>query len=519
MIPRPLPFRKAPNDVMTRCLRRPFLLAHLLALVLAVSPALTPPGLQAQEASPMVPLPPGHWAYQLLEALDLTEVDFTWTRDFRALPEAFLQEELTGIVEAEPDPGEEDPAKEDEATRRLAAAWVRTLREERALEPSTGDPPGLRFAGEAGIREGDGWLDPGAGAFGTLFGAASLGRETQVWAEGAAGGWDRFPGLRSGGISSRLGPFSAVLGRQFIRASGPGSANMLLGGSVPLDGLYLTTNRPRNFPLLSAVVGPASWQFALAPLEGLDGGDRGWIGLGGIIARPFPNLQIGATRVARFGGKEGGITPARLFRTVFVIQNVPTYWDDHKLDVSVRYDWGLGPLGFSSYFVMAQEDRPIYKEPGIVAGTRASLMSSLGLTMLEYEYSGFGTQRWWCAWCRDELRVTNWYRHGRKDPYDRKDVPMGHPLAGYGAGHTLTGRFWSADGRFTGKVQLFREQREGSNLLQERWPGVRWGGEVEGNLFPAPGYRITLSVLLSQGEEMGAHHGVFLGVRRALSFK
>lgn len=492
-----------------------FLSAFLPFLLFSLLLAAVPSVLPGQDLHATSPLPGDHWAYDFLDALDVAGISSAWMADFRGVSEEGIQGEMDRILEF------------GFGRAALVRNWRRTFRRSRGLAPSTGSPPRLRLHLESGLREGEAWLNPGDGAFGRARGALSLGSGVEVWGELAVGGWDRFEGLRSAGVSVPAGPFSVTVGRQFLRAPGSGSTSPLLGGGTPLDGVFVLTDRPREFPGFGWLFGPVSWQFALGPLEGITGPDRGWIGLGSAVAQPHPRLRLGATRVVWFGGDQrGGYTLGRLARSVFLLQNEPFWWDDQKLEFTIRYDWGLGDVPFSTYLVLGQEDAPIYRDSGVVAGTRVNLLSSFGMTVLRYEYSAYGTRARWCPWCSkvkdargvDDYRPTDfWYLHHRRWPYARDGIPLGDPLGGYGMGHTVGGRFWSAGGSFLAHARGFYQKREERNLLVDRWPGNRWGVEGGSTVFLPGAFRLSFSLLLTRGGEFGSEEGLFLSVGRAFS--
>lgn len=485
-----------------------------------------------QLTEPLEPLPGSHWAYDLLEALDVLGISTAWPADFRPVSLAAVLTELDRITRYGLS---EEP---------LVANWARTLGKERGLrgfpaqegggggKSRPGTPEGafgkldLRFGFDGEYRNGAVFLDPGTGESLNGWGAVTFRRSLSLSGRYVSDGRKRWKGFRAGGLTAGMGPLYLFLGREFPRAPTPAHASTVLGGTVPFDGILLTTDRPRRVPGLDWLLGPSSWRFMLAPWNGItEEGDGSWFGLGGFIGQPHPRLRVGLSRVARMGGRgQGEITARRILRTILLIQNEPGSWDDQKLEVSVRFRWGLGPVPIVSYLVMAQEDSPFYRDPGTVVGSRTAFLGSSGLWLLQYEYSAYGGKAQWCFWCQrvkngrgveDGRAAGRWYHHYRRWPYARRDIPVGDPLGGYGAGHSLSTQYWAKSGRFHSKITLFVQNREEGNLLYERWPGWRTGVSLEGTGRFGRKLFVTLGLTQAFGSEAARQGGVRISARWA----
>lgn len=475
---------------MTRA-GRSFLLATLL---------LVPSVAAGQTGGP--PVPVDHWSYDFLEALDAAGVASAWMVGVRPASREAVRAELRRVVEHELGGGA------------VAEAWARRFDVEHPLGagiPGDGRPGGVRFevSVASGVVEGDGsaLVNPGAG----FFSEARVTARATPWLTG-------WMGVESGrrerlhrrsvdpGVSVGLGPFALVLARQRIRSPGPAETSSMLGGEVPLDALYLVSERPVVPGWLGWLTGPTSWQFALAPVVGVDSTGGGWVGSGGVVAEPHPRFRFGITRSARFGGPGlPGITGERLFRTVFLMENDPFFWDDQRMELYGRLRWSLFGQPLATYVVLAQEDTPLWKDPGILAGTTVPLLTSGGLFRLRYEYTAYGKRARWCPGCeyatgpQDNREQGEWYIHGGVGPYHVEGVPIGDPLGGYGAGHELEARFWSMGGTVQARTWAFFQVREPRNLLLERWPGKRRGGGAEATWHLAPGYDVTAGTQVAGG--------------------
>lgn len=464
--------------------------------------------LAAQSGGP--PLAPDHWAYELLDGLDVAGAAVSWARDVRPVGRGVVRGELARSVRHGFGGGE------------TAEAWLRRFDARHPARASAREAAlgsSLELGAEAGVRDGRAWLDPGTGAYAGLRGAAVLGSRASLWAEGEIGGRERFDGLRSGGLALDVGPFTAMAARQPLKAAGPARSSSQLGPVVPQDALYLVSREPRPFPGLEWLFGPVTWQFALAPWAGVAGEEAGWVGTGAAAGQPHPRFRIGATRSATFA-REGspGVTPARFFRMVFLMQNEPFEWDNQKLELWARYRWALFGQPLASYVVLAQEDSPLYLDPGVLVGTKAARLTGSGLWQLAWEYRAYGPRARWCAWC-ERVRAglsesgreqDQWYVHGsRQQTYQRQGLPLGDPVGGYGAGHRLELTHFSDGAAVRGRLWAFFQVREDErNLLHGRWPGKRRGVGVEMAWYPLPALELGAAAVTADGPLFESERGL-----------
>lgn len=394
---------------------------------------------------------------------------------------------------------------------------------------------------EGGIREGDAFVDPGTGAFGGLRLETTRRERVSLWGEAAWGGYDRFDGLRAGGIALPLDAFTVSAVREPIRTATPASESVQYGGQVPLDLLYLTTNRSISVPGLDWIFGPGEGQIAFGPFGGLGRVDEGWIGLFSAQSRPHPRFRIGAARAIHAGRSAavdslGGapVTLDRAFRALFLIENDPHDWDDQKAEIF--FELRLEPFGrpFSPYVVLSQEDAPPFLDSGVHAGFRTAGVNGAGLWMMRYEYLGIGERGRWCWFCEKVSRETGgglsesgreqatWYRHGRIAwPYEVRGIPLGESLGGYGSRHRVDLWFWPTGAAYRLRGWAFEERREDANLLMDRWPGLRRGLGLEGAIHPRPrtasggGGSVELvgSAVTASGPDLEREWGLRLGLR------
>lgn len=429
----------------------------------------------AQEGGPPTPL--DHWSFELLEVLDAAGVAHAWMTGVRPTSRATVRNELARVVERGFGPDRAHPT---------ISAW--SSRFQREYPVSAAEDGGLRLEASlsGGLREGEAFLDPGGGVFGEVAVAATLASHMSTWASFDSGGRDIFDGFRELGASVPAGPFTVMVGRQPLKAAGPAETSAQLGGTVPFDALYVVSARPAPLPFFDWLFGPISWQFGLAPWAGIRDTSEGWVGVGAAIAQPTSWLRLGAARVARFGGSDTDpVSFKRIFKLVFLDQNEPTNWDDQKLELSARARWSLFGQRLASYVVLAQEDSPLWKNPGILLGTSVPILATSGIYSFGYEYTAYGRRARWCPGCeyargRDGSRFqAEWYDHGRLGFFARDGVPVGDPLGGYGANHKASIRFWSPGGGVRAKAWVFFELREDGNLLMTRWPANRRGGGAQ----------------------------------------
>jgi hypothetical protein len=291
-----------------------------------------------------------------------------------------------------------------------------------------------------------------------------------------------------------------------------------------LDAVHLVSTRATPLPGLKWLLGPIAWQFALAPWGGVSDLDQGWIGLGSAVFQPHPRVRVGATRVARFGGTQSGsVTPERFVRMFLALQNEPTEWDDQFLELSLRVRWEPFGLPLATYAVFAQDNSPIWKQPGLQLGTAASLVKDSGVFLIRYEYNAIGRRARWCPGCQYQTgkasagtNVIAWYHHVSLGLYEQNQIPVGSSLGGYGAEHSLSFSAFPSAGRFRYKVWSFLQIRDEGNLLLERWPGERAGLAGEVSWIPRPGLEATATGLIADGPQIGTESGMWLRVRFVL---
>lgn len=473
--------------------------ALLLGALLLVAPG---PAL-GQGGGP--PVAVDHWSYAFLEALDAAGMASAWMVDVRPSSREVVRAELRRVAEHGFGAGA------------VAEAWARRFDADHPL--LSGAPGDGRLAGArvevgaaAGVVDGGGsaLVNPGAGAFGEARATVRATSWLTGWLGVESGRRERLH-RRSvdPGLSVSLGPFTAMLARQRIRTPGPAETSSMLGGRVPLDAFYLVSERPVVPGWLGWFTGPTVWQFSLAPVVGVDSTGGGWVGSGGVVARPHPRFQFGITRSARFGGPGlPGITGDRLFRTVFLMANEPFFWDDQRMELYARTRWSLFGQPLATYVVLAQEDAPIWKDPGLLAGTTLPVLTGSGLFRLRYEYTAYGKRGRWCPGCeyatgpQEHREQGEWYIHGGVGHYELEGVPLGDPLGGYGAGHKIEARFWSSGGGVRARTWGFFQVRERRNLLLERWPGKRRGGGAEASWHFRPGFHVTVGSQAAGGPEI-----------------
>ncbi len=475
-------------------------------LLAALAALLSAPSARAQAPGP--PLPPDHWSYELLEALDVAGASSSWIYDVRPTGTGTVRAELDRIAE-----------HDFQGAGDLARAWSRRL----------GAPNGetsWAATAEAGYRDGEGFLDPGEGAYGVLSAAADLGGGATLWGEGRVGGWSTFDGVENAGLSVAAGPFVLTGGRQRLKAAGSAGASSQLGSHVPLDALHAVSRRRAPLPGLDWLFGPVAWQFSLSPWNEVGDWEGGWLGVGGAVAQPHPRFRIGAVRSVRFArGDAEPATVERVLRSVFLLQNEPLSWDNQKLEIWLRYRWELFGQPLATYAVFAQEDSPVYLDPGILAGTKAARLLDSGLWQLSYEYRAYGARGQWCFWCektRDGKTESGrdqgpWYVHYGVRRYERGGFPMGDATGGYGAQHRIALAFWSRGGGFRGKATAFFQVRDDErNVLFDRWPGKRRGVRLEGGVPLGGTLEAVAEGLWADGPRIDTEWGLRLGLRAML---
>lgn len=497
--------RTSPASVPALCgpgrkLRRPWVSA--VGAILAILLLLLPHAGSAQSlggglASP--PLTQDHWSYDLLEALDAAGLGWGWMTSARPSDSQVLRRELLRIRESQRGTSE---------NRRLVESWLSRLGGE------------VGVWGEGGVRDGQGWVDPGGGGYARLHGSLWGPGGISVWGSWDSGSRQAFDGLMEGGISIPAGPFSVVAGRIPVKSGVPASTSVQFDGATPTDGIFLLSRRPVEWPGLGWLLGASTWQFGLAPWFGIDAMEEGWVGLASGTFQPHARFRLGLSRTARFGGVDNaGVTLPRLLRTAFFQSNEPYWWDDHKIEISGRYAWHLGNQPLTTYLVLAQEDSPLWKDPAIAVGLTAPLLQSWGLLHLGYQYTAYGQRARWCPGCeyargrQDNRFQGEWYIHGQHGSHERRGVPVGNPLGGYGADHTVTARFWDASGRSRGEIQLFSRRREAGNMLLERWPGKRHGLQIEVAREVHPGMELSIQGLVAGGPSIPRETGLWVAGR------
>lgn len=473
-------------------------------------------GLAAAPNSPLraqggPPVELDHWSYEFLEALDAAGAADAWMAFVRPVSRGAVRAELRRIVDY------------DLADASVVEAWARRFDADHPLRAgSRGEPAGRRLEvrAAAGWVEGDALVNPGAGAFGAVEVAGRILPRLTGWLSLDSGRRERVHRAVNGGFSLRVGDFSLMATRQRIKTAGLASTSSQLGGEVPLDAFYAVSERPSGTGWLEWLTGPTVWQFSLAPRPELGESDGGWVGSGGVVTRPHPRLRFGVTRSARFGGTGlPGLSPSRLLNTVFLRQNDPFFWDDQKMEVFLRVRWGLFGQPLATYVVLGQEDTPLWKDPGLVAGGTLPFLLRAGLLSFRYEYTAYGQRARWCPGCEFQTGVQThrvqgpWNRHDGLGPHQIEGIPLGDPLGGYGAGHTIAARFWSAGGAFRGRAWTFFQVRDDErNLLRARWPGKRRGGAAEVSWHFRPGFSATLGSMLTDGPLFDREGAVWFSV-------
>ena len=231
-----------------------FCLLGLLFPTLLASPLL------AQAGGP--PVNHRHWSYELLDALDIAGVSSAWMVHLRSVGREVVRGELqrTRTVRGTTD-----------------VSWSKWVDLFDAEAPVRFDAGGwsAEVGATAGTRSGAAFLEPGGGPYLALDGSLALSRSVGLWGKIDSGSGERFDGLIEGGVALPFpGPLQLIIGRQWLRASGPGEGDSVLGGSVPLDAVRLVSTRATPLPGLNWLFGPIAWQFALAPWGGVRAGLR-----------------------------------------------------------------------------------------------------------------------------------------------------------------------------------------------------------------------------------------------------
>lgn len=477
--------------------------------------------LSAQRSA--LPVAPDHWSFELLDALDAAGVANAWMSDFRPSSRAVVRGELSRVVRGR------------FGATKVAEAWLGRFDEVHPLGSDGGRDDAGQAAGgadegaadeprsfdwelraSAGSRTGKALFDPGDGFLG-IGGTAARAGPVSAWLEAGDPATERLDGaLRTTGIGAPFGPFQVLLGRFRMKAAGPATTSAQLAGEVPFDALYLASRRRSPLPWLEWLFGPVAWQLALAPWAGIDDLDRGWFGVGGLVAEPIPDFRIGAVRTARFGGSHvAPFTAERFFRTVFILANEPVGWDDQKIELTFRYRWSVFGQPMAAHVVVGQEDHPLWRDPSIVTGLTLPLVRDSGLWELRYEYAAMGARARWCPICEFDVFTpggafasSNWYTHKAHPPYERAGLPVGMPLGGYGASHTATVRFWDPGARYRVEGWMFFQVREEGNRLLDRWPGKRRGGGLEFLWLRSSPLELCLRGLVADGPEFPSEWGL-----------
>lgn len=467
------------------------------------------PGAHGAAQSGGVAPPPDHWSYDFLEALDAAGMASAWMVAVRPASREAVRGELSRV------------AGHDFGGGRVVDLWSNVF---------DGDHPRLFEAGargwsgevaaDVGLREGDALLNPGGGAYGLARVLASPSAWSAVWIEGGEGGGERLDVSFRPGAALRLGPFTLMASRQRIKAAGPASTSSQLGGEVPLDAVYLVSERPVTPPRIFALfTGATSWQFVVAPWPDAESSGGGWFGSGGVVMEPHPRFRYGITRSARMGG-EGlpGVTAERLARTFLMRNNEPEEWDDQRVEFFARLRWSLFGYPLATHVVLAQEDSPMWKDPGVLTGVLVPVVREEGLYSVRYEYSAYGKRAMWCTWCeyargqQTHRFQGEWYEHAGVGDFRAEGIPAGDPLGGYGAGHELELSFWSSRRPVRARVWGFARVREEANTLHDRWPGKRRGGGVELSWHPVVGGVVTVGSMVGGGPRIDTDWGGWIRV-------
>jgi hypothetical protein len=502
-----------------------------LALVLLLGGAVAASDAHAQAPPPggSAPLGFDHWSYELLEALDVAGLASGWMNGVRPTGREVVRGELRRV---------HDNGFGTGAAGRTIAAWTDRFDRDFPARPprpaavpgatlpdaALPDSPRWQLGVDGGVQRGSGSLDRTTGFFSSVSGSVSPSARTALWGRFDRHAYRQFDGVQAAGVSFPLGAFTVMAGRQRLKAAGPAWTSAQLDGQIPLDALYVVSDRPVSLPGTKWLIGPAAWHFTIAPLEGVGQTGGAWMGVGGMIAEPHPRLRLGATRSAQFGpgllaeGTDASITPGRVLRMFFITQNDPTWWDDQKLELSARFRWGLFGQPLASYLVLAQEDSPLWKDPGLLVGMSAPVIRPSGLFNVRYEYTAYGRRARWCPGCEyargehGDRYQAPWYDHGNFHLYEREGIPRGDPLGGYGSNHKASLAFFSMDGRTRMRAWTFFERRDEGNLLYDRWPGTRRGGGIEFAHEVTSGAELVLMAMRAGGPEVPAEWGLRLGM-------
>lgn len=455
--------------------------------------------------SPAPPLGYDHWSYELLDALDASGVASAWMTTVRPAGRLTAARELRRARDL------------SVGARPLAAAWAARFEREFPLgerSEGSGASAGWEIGGASGVRSGHTFLDRGDGAFAAASFVGTVGR-VAFWGTVEQGAREAFDGVQSVGVSVPAGPFDVMIGRQRILGAGPGPSSVHFSGEVPIDGLYVVSNRPIALPWTEWLLGSTVWQFSLAPIRERNTPERSLIGLIGVVVEPHPHLRIGATRSARFAGtRDPSLAASRFIRTLLMVQNDPFNWDDHMLELSLRYRWKMFGQPLAMHLVLAQEDSPLWKDPGLQIGVSAPFLHTSGLYNVHYDYRAYGQRARWCPGCFHDR--ANWFSHGRHGPHDAKGIPVGDPLGGYGANHTGSVLFFSADGRNRARAWTSFAVREEGNLLHARWPGKRREGGLEIGRELSGGVEGSLAGVVADGPRIAREWGLRISLSAVL---
>ena len=475
-------------------------------LFLLLAPIWTAPPLDAQAAA-APPLPPHHWAYDLLEALDAGGFTNAWMYDVRPVSREVVRNALQRAAEA------------DFIGADIVESW--RLRFDSLYSLMIPGRPGGGRALEPQLALGadhlkDPFLDGGGRLYSesgrTVYGKFGLVGRLE---EAEFSAWFEFDTRIGGslGLAFPVGSSSVMISGQKLKAAGPGRTSTQMTGHLPMDALVFVGNERFDAPSsLGRSLGPIAWHAGIGTWDRVSGPTLPNTGLfltAGAVAQPREELRIGVTRTARLGHPDGGgLGFGGLLRTTLFL---PDDEDDQKLELSLRYRWTVAERSFATYVILAHEEGAPWKEPGLIAGGTIPFVREEGLYALRYEYVAFGPRAGGSSRYGADPASSGWYRQeGFGDGTYERESPVGSPLGGYGASHTAELLFWSGDGWLRGKAWAFFEVREAGNLLEDRWPGKRRGGGLEIALHDSRALELGVAALLSHGQDFGFEWGASL---------
>ena len=444
-------------------------------------PALAPSAASAQGQAR--PLDPEHWSYALIRELDMASWPGAWMVRSRPVPGGVALDGLRA---------DGDGSSGDAALASLAAAWADRLRGE-----TGGSSPGLQVGLGVGVDHSDAEVVPSRGGFGRGLVDATLSPRLSLWADGVVSTERGASELRSGGVSVTARGVQLLVGR-IQPAVRTGLNAVLLNGSVGLDGLMVASRTPFRMPGGLSRLGLFQAHFFLAPTHETPTVQDAWFTSYGVGWSPIPSLSFGVARTIRFGGE--GLAPftASNLWNMVAFGGGNSSFDDSQGEISMRARVKVGGLRLGLYGALAFEDLVAIKEdPALMAGFSVPVPTAAGLFTVGYEFLGIGPRGIWCG-C--EAVSHSWYTQREYGPYTADGDILGAALGGYGAGHYVSGSFWSTPYPIYVRGQLFLEDRSERNLLNSRWPNERTGARIEVGLGPWRGVRGSVGVVTTSTE-------------------